>query len=139
MLLAFTTVSAVLGKSTLRGMTALFIGIAMGLIGIDQISGAARYTGGIPEFFDGIEVVLIAVRPVCGGRSAVYGPVRGRSNAQLNTMGKVYMTGAGVAPFVAGLAARYGESVSVWHHTGGRLRDSDLRELCHRAQAVQVP
>src|SRR5512139_993194 len=35
MLLAFTTVSAVLGTSTLRGLTALFIGIAMGLIGLD--------------------------------------------------------------------------------------------------------
>ena len=44
MLLAFTTVSAVLGKSTLRGLTALFLGIGMGLVGIDQISGAARST-----------------------------------------------------------------------------------------------
>ena len=43
MLLAFTTVSAVLGKSTLRGMTALFIGLAMGLVGQDQITGQIRY------------------------------------------------------------------------------------------------
>ena len=49
MLLAFTTVSAVLGKSTLRGMTALFIGLAIGLVGIDQITGQARYTGGVAE------------------------------------------------------------------------------------------
>jgi putative tricarboxylic transport membrane protein len=61
MLLAFTTVSAVLGKSTLRGMTALFIGLAVGCIGLDQISGQGRYTGGIPEFLDGIEIVLVAV------------------------------------------------------------------------------
>ena len=61
MVLAFTTVSAVLGKSTLRGMTALFVGLAIGLIGIDQISGQARYTGGVPELMDGIEVVLVAV------------------------------------------------------------------------------
>ena len=61
MLLAFTTVSAVLGKSTLRGMTALFIGLAAGCIGLDQISGQGRYTGGIPEFLDGIEIVLVAV------------------------------------------------------------------------------
>ena len=46
MLLAFTTVSAVLGKSTLRGMTALFVGLAAGCIGLDQISGQGRYTGG---------------------------------------------------------------------------------------------
>ena len=41
MLLAFTTVSAVLGKSTLRGLTALFIGLAMGLVGLDQLTGGS--------------------------------------------------------------------------------------------------
>ena len=61
MVLAFTTVSAVLGKSTVRGLAALFIGLAVGLIGIDQISGQPRYTGGKPEFLDGIEIVLVAV------------------------------------------------------------------------------
>ncbi len=54
MLLAFTTVSAVLGQSTLRGMTALFVGLAIGLVGLDQITGQVRYTGGVPEFMDGI-------------------------------------------------------------------------------------
>jgi putative tricarboxylic transport membrane protein len=61
MLLAFTTVSAVLGKSTLRGIVALFVGLAVGLIGMDQISGQARYTGGVSELLDGIEIVLVAV------------------------------------------------------------------------------
>ena len=61
MLLAFTTVSAVLGKSTLRGLTALFLGMAIGLVGIDQITAQVRYTMGVPEFMDGIEVVLVAV------------------------------------------------------------------------------
>jgi putative tricarboxylic transport membrane protein len=61
MLLAFTTVSAVLAKSTLRGMTALFVGLAAGCVGLDQISGQGRYTGGVPELLDGIEIVLVAV------------------------------------------------------------------------------
>lgn len=61
MLLAFTTVSAVLGKSTLRGMTALFAGLAIGCVGLDQISGQGRYTGDMPELLDGIEIVLVAV------------------------------------------------------------------------------
>ena len=61
MVLAFTTVSAVLGKSTVRGLTSLFIGLAVGLIGMDQISGQPRYTGGKAEFLDGIEIVLVAV------------------------------------------------------------------------------
>ncbi|MGY0197579.1 tripartite tricarboxylate transporter permease [Leptothrix sp. BB-4] len=61
MLLAFITVSAVLGRSKLRGLTALGIGLAMGLVGIDQISGQVRYTLGVPELMDGLEVVLVAV------------------------------------------------------------------------------
>lgn len=61
MVLAFTTVSAVLGKSTVRGITALFVGLAAGCIGMGKISGAARYTGGKPELLDGIDIVLVAV------------------------------------------------------------------------------
>jgi putative tricarboxylic transport membrane protein len=61
MLLAFVTVSSVLGQSTLRGIVSLFIGLAAGLIGMDQISGQARYTAGVSELLDGIEIVLVAV------------------------------------------------------------------------------
>jgi putative tricarboxylic transport membrane protein len=61
MVFAFTTVSAVLGSSMLRGLTSLGLGLSIGLIGLDSISGVARFTGEIPELVDGIEVVLIAV------------------------------------------------------------------------------
>jgi putative tricarboxylic transport membrane protein len=61
MVLAFTTVSAVLGKSTVRGLTALFIGLALGLVGMDQITGQVRYAAGVPELLDGVEIVLVAV------------------------------------------------------------------------------
>jgi putative tricarboxylic transport membrane protein len=92
MLLAFTTVSAVLGRSTLRGMTALFIGLALGLVGLDQITAQVRYTGGVPEFLDGIEVVLIAVGLFAVGEclhSALY---EGRDRSSMNAMGSVHMT-----------------------------------------------
>ncbi len=61
MVLAFTTVSAVLGQSSLRGMTALFVGLALGCVGMDQITGSARYTGGKMELMDGVDIVLVAV------------------------------------------------------------------------------
>ncbi|MET3792986.1 tripartite tricarboxylate transporter permease [Aquamicrobium terrae] len=61
MLLAFMTVSAAFGESTLRGITALFIGLALGLIGIDQLTGQARLTFGMPNLFDGISVTTLAV------------------------------------------------------------------------------
>ena len=92
MLLAFTTVSAVLGASTLRGMTALFIGLAIGLVGMDQITGQVRYTGGVPEFLDGIEVVLIAVGLFAVGEALYNALYEGRSEASLNTAGRVHMT-----------------------------------------------
>jgi putative tricarboxylic transport membrane protein len=92
MLLAFTTVSAVLGKSTLRGMTALFIGLAIGLIGLDQITGQVRYTMGIPEFIDGIEVVLVAVGLFAVGETLYNALYEGRSEATLNKLNKVHMT-----------------------------------------------
>ena len=92
MLLAFTTVSAVLGKSTLRGITALFVGLAIGLVGLDQITGQVRYTGGIPEFLDGIEVVLVAVGLFAVGECFYTAMYEGRSTSELNRMGSVHMT-----------------------------------------------
>jgi putative tricarboxylic transport membrane protein len=92
MMLAFTTVSAVLGKSTLRGMTALFIGLAIGLIGLDQITAQVRYTAGIPEFMDGIEVVLVAVGLFAVGECLYTALYEGKSEQQLNRMGSVHMT-----------------------------------------------
>ena len=93
MVLAFLTVSAVLGKSTLRGLTALFVGLGAGLIGMDQISGQVRYTGGIPEFMDGIEVVLIAVGLFAVGEVLYNAMYEGRSVSELNRLNKVHMTG----------------------------------------------
>ncbi len=92
MVLAFTTVSAVLGGSTLRGMTSLFAGLAMGLIGIDQLSGQMRYTAGVPEFMDGIEVVLIAVGLFAVGEALYNVLYEGRTVESENRMSSVHMT-----------------------------------------------
>ena len=93
MVLAFTTVSAVLGKSTLRGMTALLLGLALGCIGLDQISGQARYTLGVPELLDGIEIVLVAVGLFAVAEVLYAAMYEGRVADTRNPMSKVYMTG----------------------------------------------
>ena len=92
MLLAFTTVSAVLGKSTVRGLTALFLGLALGLVGMDQITGQVRYTAGVTEFLDGIEVVLVAVGLFAVGEALYNALYEGRSVSDMNKMNKVHMT-----------------------------------------------
>ena len=92
MVLAFCTVSAVLGKSTLRGLTSLFIGLAMGLVGIDQISGQARYTAGVPELLDGLEVVLIAVGLFAVSEALYNVLYEGKTAETQNRMSRVHMT-----------------------------------------------
>ena len=92
MVLAFTTVSAVLGQSTLRGLTALGVGLAMGLVGIDQISAQARYTGGVPELMDGLEVVLVAVGLFAVAEVLYAVLYQGREVESYNRMSRVHMT-----------------------------------------------
>ena len=61
MVLAFVPVSAVLGSSALRGLAALFLGIWLGLIGVDLQTGQARFTFGLQELLDGVNVIVVAV------------------------------------------------------------------------------
>ncbi len=61
MILAFVTVSAVLGSSAIRGLTALFIGVFIGLVGIDMQTGQPRFTFGVQELTDKIDVIIVAV------------------------------------------------------------------------------
>ena len=92
MLLALTTVSAVLGQSTLRGLTSLFIGLAAGLVGMDQITGQARYTGGVPELLDGVEIVLVAVGLFAVAEALHAVLFEGRVQESRNRMGRVGMS-----------------------------------------------
>ncbi|WP_255876427.1 tripartite tricarboxylate transporter permease [Sinorhizobium fredii] len=55
MLIAFVTVSATFGSSPLRGLTSLAFGLWLGLVGLDQLTGQARLTFGVPQFLDGVE------------------------------------------------------------------------------------
>ncbi len=60
-MLAFTAVAALLGSSVVRGLLSLFLGLALGLIGIDQLSGDARFSFGIPQLMDGIDVMILVI------------------------------------------------------------------------------
>ena len=59
--LAFLAAAAVLGSSPLRGLAALCLGLFLGLVGTDLLSGQQRFTFGIPQLADGIDVVIVAV------------------------------------------------------------------------------
>ena len=60
-ILAFCAVTALLGASLTRGLFSLFLGLALGLVGIDQLTGNARFSFGIPQLLDGIDVVILVI------------------------------------------------------------------------------
>src|SRR5205809_986613 len=61
MCVAFITVSATFGNSPVRGLTSLFIGLVLGLVGIDKLTGQPRLAFGVPDLLDGVEVTTLAV------------------------------------------------------------------------------
>jgi putative tricarboxylic transport membrane protein len=61
MVVAFVSVTALLGRSLLRSMISLFLGLFVGLIGIDNLTGQQRFTFGIPQLANGLDVVVVAV------------------------------------------------------------------------------
>lgn len=61
MALAFVTVSATFGDSVLRGITSLVLGLTLGLVGIDKLTGQGRLAFEVPALLDGVSVTTLAV------------------------------------------------------------------------------
>ncbi len=59
--LAFTSVAVVMGSSRVRGFISLFIGLAFGVIGIDNMTGQPRMTFGFADLLDGMELTVVLV------------------------------------------------------------------------------
>lgn len=58
---AFVATSAIVAESFIAGLAALILGLALSVVGVDSQSGTSRFTFGIPQLFDGIDIVIITV------------------------------------------------------------------------------
>ncbi|GIZ52172.1 tripartite tricarboxylate transporter permease [Noviherbaspirillum aridicola] len=95
MVLAFATVSTLLGASIARGLASLFFGLFIGLIGIDGQTGQSRYTMGIPELLDGIDVVVAAVGLFAVGETLYLATYLNKSEDRLEQLkGSIWMSAA---------------------------------------------
>jgi putative tricarboxylic transport membrane protein len=92
MLLCFVTVSAVLGGSALRGLTSLFFGLLLGLVGIDLQTGQPRMTLGVPELLDGVNVVLVAVALFAVGETLYMAWRHTNAAPQVRQVGSIMMS-----------------------------------------------
>ncbi|ARC37494.1 tripartite tricarboxylate transporter permease [Paracoccus yeei] len=92
MVLAFVTVSAAFGDSALRGLTSLFLGLALACVGIDQLTGQARLSFGVPELLDGIEVTTMAVAMFAVGEAlAIAGTRAQQDDSVMAVKGSIWM------------------------------------------------
>jgi len=93
MCVAFITVSATFGDSPVRGLTSLCIGLALGLVGIDRLTGQARLAFGVPELLDGVEVTTLAVGLFAIGEALYVASRRNKQEDKLEPVrGSLWMT-----------------------------------------------
>lgn len=91
--LAFTSVAVVMGTSRVRGFIALFIGLALGTIGIDEMSGQPRLTFGVSALLDGMELTVVLVSLFAVGEILyVASRYRSNSDALIPIKGQAWMT-----------------------------------------------
>jgi putative tricarboxylic transport membrane protein len=91
MLLALVAVTAVLGSSRVRGFSALGLGLAIGLVGLDPVSGQARLTFGAPLLSDGIDIVVVAVAVFAVGEALWVAAHLRRTAAHVIPVGQPWM------------------------------------------------
>ena len=58
---AFAATSSVVTDNAVKGLTSLFIGLGIAVIGVDGVSGAPRFTMDSPNLFDGVSLVTVTV------------------------------------------------------------------------------
>ena len=61
MAMGLCLITGLMGKSILRSAVSALLGFAIGLVGVDPVSGVARFTLGQNEFLSGIDFVAIAM------------------------------------------------------------------------------
>jgi putative tricarboxylic transport membrane protein len=91
--LAFVSITAVLGDSLVRGLVSLFAGLTVGLVGIDQLTAQNRFTFGVEELYDGVDVVTVAVGLFAVGETLWVASHMRRDSSQIEPIkGSVWMT-----------------------------------------------
>ncbi len=138
MLFALVAVTAVLGASKLRGAISLFLGLAIGVVGIDFLTGQPRATFGLPQLSDGIDIVVIAVAIFALGEALWVAAHLRRRPADVIPVGRPWMGREDCEPVLEAVAARHRVRLPVRRAARRRRRTADVPVLHHREAAVEA-
>lgn len=90
---AFVATSAIVAESIIRGLAAIAIGLTVAMVGVEPISGATRFTLGVPQLFDGISIVVITVGLLALGEVIDVAAKMGRKgNVQVISAGRPWLS-----------------------------------------------
>ena len=93
MVLAFVMVTTMLGSSPLLGWLSLLLGLTLGFVGIDGLSGQARFTFGVPYLLDGIDPIIVAIGLFAVGETLWVASRGPEADELLPVRGSLWMTG----------------------------------------------
>ena len=91
MVLALVMTTAVLGSSVLRGFVALFLGLTIGLVGLDPNTAQARISLGQDQLIDGLDIVVVAVGIFALGEALWVAAHLRRTPLQIVPVGRPFM------------------------------------------------
>ncbi|MEO5662831.1 MAG: tripartite tricarboxylate transporter permease [Nocardioides sp.] len=92
-LISFVAVSTVLGSSPVRGLAALALGLMLGLVGIDALTGQQRLTFGVDSLSTGIDTVVVAVGLFAVGEALWIAAHLRQTPAEVIPSGRPWMSG----------------------------------------------
>ena len=85
--------SSLLGSSVVRGLFSLFIGLTLGLVGIDQLTGNTRFAFGSPDLYDGVGLVVVVVGLFAVGEAIYLASRSGEDDEEITPLsGPPWMT-----------------------------------------------
>ena len=93
-LISFIAVSTVLGSSPVRGLASLALGLLLGLIGIDALTGQQRLTFGVDSLSTGIDTVVVAVALFAVGEALWIAAHLRQTPAEVIPSGRPWMSAA---------------------------------------------
>ncbi len=91
MVLAFIAVTSVLGSSRIRGFASLLIGLTIGMVGLDLLTGQQRLTFGLLPLAGGIDVVIVAVGLFAVGESLWVAAHLRKTSGQVIPVGRPWL------------------------------------------------
>jgi len=92
MVFAFTCLATMVGSRPVKTLVGVVIGLLLATVGIDSGTGVLRFTMGIPNFFDGIDFLVVVIGMFAISEVFVLLESWARNDLKITPVGKSFVT-----------------------------------------------